>query len=186
MPSLAVSRLESTEKSSAIVIEQLGEVVRLQAGVYDNVSYGQLLSAAEEADSLLLLLHQSAHQEPSEMLLCGFLLAKRVCDEISLLDVFVQPSSRGNGAGKLLIAEMHAWGLEHDVSKVLLEVRASNLPAITLYGSQNYKEVARRQNYYRAIASVEDGEGGIVSCFDTQYSPREDAIIMQKILTLIE
>ena len=41
-----------------------------------------------------------------------------------------------------------------------LEVRASNVPAISLYEKLGFAEVGRRKNYYR--------------------NPREDALIMRK------
>ena len=49
-------------------------------------------------------------------------------------------------------------GDESDVMK--LEVRASNVPAISLYEKLGFYEVGRRKNYYR--------------------NPREDALIMRK------
>ena len=45
-------------------------------------------------------------------------------------------------------------------SRNMLEVRASNYPAIALYGSRGFRGVGRRKNYYE--------------------HPREDAIIMTR------
>lgn len=59
---------------------------------------------------------------------------------------------RGSASGQIVPAV-------RKVQKMLLEVRASNLPAISLYASRGFKEIARIPRYY--------------------HQPEEDAVIME-------
>ncbi len=59
------------------------------------------------------------------------------------------PASRrkgiANGLLSTLITEARTAGAEH----ILLEVRASNLPATHLYTVSGFKQTGRRRDYYR-------------------------------------
>jgi ribosomal-protein-alanine N-acetyltransferase len=80
-------------------------------------------------------------------------------EEAELYQIAVRDQYRGLGiAGALLsdaLSRVRCAGGE----KILLEVRASNLPALGLYKKFGFYQIARRKNYYDA--------------------PREDAVIMQ-------
>ena len=79
----------------------------------------------------------------------GYAGLQAVLDEGYITNVAVRPDCRKQGvAGKLLQVFL------------TLEVRASNYPAIALYGSRGFRGVGRRKNYYE--------------------HPREDAIIMTR------
>ena len=72
----------------------------------------------------------------------------------------VRPDCRKQGvAGKLLQVFLDFAQANH-LAFLTLEVRASNYPAIALYGSRGFRGVGRRKNYYE--------------------HPREDAIIMTR------
>ena len=74
--------------------------------------------------------------------------------------VAVRPDCRKQGvAGKLLQVFLDFAQANH-LAFLTLEVRASNYPAIALYGSRGFRGVGRRKNYYE--------------------HPREDAIIMTR------
>ena len=53
------------------------------------------------------------------------------------------------GIGKLMMEEMLMLARERKCDAIFLEVRESNTPAITLYGSYGFKAVGRRNGYYR-------------------------------------
>ena len=86
-----------------------------------------------------------------------------VLDEGYITNVAVRPDCRKQGvAGKLLQVFLDFAQANH-LAFLTLEVRASNYPAIALYGSRGFRGVGRRKNYYE--------------------HPREDAIIMTKEFT---
>ena len=83
-----------------------------------------------------------------------------VLDEGYITNVAVRPDCRKQGvAGKLLQVFLD-FAQANRLAFLTLEVRASNYPAIALYGSRGFRGVGRRKNYYE--------------------HPREDAIIMTK------
>lgn len=82
----------------------------------------------------------------------GFLAARRLADELEILNLAVIPASRRQGiAGQLLRAAMK-WAAAEGVGKIYLEVRASNAPAKTFYQSYGFRATGTRPNYYREPA----------------------------------
>lgn len=93
----------------------------------------------------------------------GYAGLQVVLDEGYILNVAVRPDCRRQGvAGKLLQVFLDFAKGNH-LAFLTLEVRASNYPAIALYGSWGFRGVGRRKNYYE--------------------HPREDAVIMTLDLT---
>lgn len=86
---------------------------------------------------------------------CGFLLSWVVTDELQILDVAVDPSVRRLGLGLALMNHAFADARLSEIRLVLLEVRASNLPALTLYERLGFERTRVRRSYYP------DGEDGI-------------------------
>ena len=90
----------------------------------------------------------------------GYIGSQTVPPESDVMNVAVSPEYRRQGIAKALIdalvESLKAAGNE----SLTLEVRASNAPAIALYGKLGFETVGRRPNYYR--------------------NPREDAWILRK------
>lgn len=80
--------------------------------------------------------------------ICGFLTASSVLDEVNINNVAVREECRRSGIGERLLC-----ALEEQVSGfaavINLEVRESNLPAIALYKKQGYAQNGLRKNFYR-------------------------------------
>lgn len=68
--------------------------------------------------------------------------------EAELLRIAVDPAHRGQGLGQVLLEacqrDLEAQGL----TRLFLEVRVSNAPAIRLYGACGWKRCGLRSNYY--------------------------------------
>jgi ribosomal-protein-alanine N-acetyltransferase len=81
--------------------------------------------------------------------LLGFLLSRRAADEAEILTVAVAAAARGQGiAGQLLarhLGRLAALGTK----RVFLEVDQDNRPALKLYARAGFREVGRREGYYR-------------------------------------
>ena len=90
----------------------------------------------------------------------GYIGSQTVMDETDMMNVAVHPDFRRLGIAEALVnglvKQLQAMG-----SRCLtLDVRSSNIPAISLYEKLGFSEIGRRKNYYR--------------------NPREDALILRK------
>jgi [ribosomal protein S18]-alanine N-acetyltransferase len=86
----------------------------------------------------------------------GYLCPMLVLDEGHILNVAVGLPYRGKHVGKLLVEQVLTDCRARGASFVSLEVRVSNLAAITLYARLGFIETGRRKNYY------ENGEDAIL------------------------
>ena len=92
----------------------------------------------------------------------GYIGSQTVLDESDMMNVAVSPAHRRKGIAEALVLALADALREKGSVKLTLEVRASNVPAITLYEKLDFKPIGRRKNYYR--------------------NPQEDALILQKAL----
>lgn len=68
--------------------------------------------------------------------------------EGNINNIAVLPEYRRKGYGRLLLEALIAYGKEHNLSFLTLEVRESNEGAISLYRSMGFLPVGRRKKYY--------------------------------------
>lgn len=71
-------------------------------------------------------------------------------DEGQILNLAVDPAHRRRGYAKAILASLEADARAHGALSLFLEVRESNLPAISLYESLGFATVGKRPNFYRA------------------------------------
>ena len=90
----------------------------------------------------------------------GYIGAQIVPDEADMMNLAVDENYRRRGIGKELVAQLIERLQMRSVRSLTLEVRVSNLPAVTLYESMGFVTVGRRPNYYQ--------------------KPKEDAYILRK------
>jgi len=86
----------------------------------------------------------------------GFAFVQRILDEAHLLDIAIAPSHRGKGLGRELLRQLMDEVLVSGVTIWFLEVRVSNVTAISLYQSLGYNELSLRRNYYDGPEGKED------------------------------
>ncbi|MGG5259448.1 ribosomal protein S18-alanine N-acetyltransferase [Phycicoccus avicenniae] len=65
-----------------------------------------------------------------------------------VMTVAVAPAARGLGLGRRLLDELERRAGGRGAEHVMLEVRADNEPATSLYASSGYAVVSRRRGYY--------------------------------------
>lgn len=85
----------------------------------------------------------------------GYLLSWHVVDEVHLLNVAVALDHRRQGLGEALVRSLIDDAVAGAAAKILLEVRASNAPAIALYERLGFERFHVRPRYYA------DGEDGV-------------------------
>lgn len=79
----------------------------------------------------------------------GFIGLMAVAGEGDITNVAVLPSHRKQGIGDRLVREMLALAKEKEISKIMLEVRASNQAAIHLYEKYGFEFLCIRKKYYQ-------------------------------------
>jgi ribosomal-protein-alanine N-acetyltransferase len=77
-------------------------------------------------------------------------------DSGDVLTLAVRPDARRQGVGRALLASLLGEAARRRLAQVLLEVRIDNAPALGLYASAGFTQVARRAGYYV------DGTDGMV------------------------
>lgn len=93
-------------------------------------------------------------------LIAGYVGSQSVLDAADMMNLAVSPDYRQQGIGQALVNELTQHLKQNKVIALLLEVRASNHPAISLYEKLGFVQVGRRPKYY--------------------HNPREDALILRK------
>ena len=90
----------------------------------------------------------------------GYIGSQTSIDETDVMNVAVHPDCRRQGIAEELIKTLVVKLKEKGSHALMLEVRASNAPAIALYEKLGFLQVGCRKNYYR--------------------NPKEDALILRK------
>ena len=90
----------------------------------------------------------------------GYVGSQTVLDGADMMNIAVDPAYRRQGVAAELIERLETALKSKGVICLVLEVRASNAPAIALYDKLGFAIAGRRPNYYR--------------------HPKEDALIMRK------
>lgn len=84
----------------------------------------------------------------SSTALLGFALSRLVADEAEILTLAVDAATRGQGAGRALLAAHLDRLARAGARAVFLEVDEGNEPALALYQRAGFAEVGRRPGYY--------------------------------------
>lgn len=94
----------------------------------------------------------------------GYSITRVVADESELLNLAVEPDSRGRGIGGRLLDHCMQRCAAAGAVAMWLEVRASNQSARALYATRGFSEMGVRKRYYEA--------------------PREDAVLLRALLKI--
>jgi [ribosomal protein S18]-alanine N-acetyltransferase len=79
----------------------------------------------------------------------GFILGREVLDEGEILNLAVVRANRRHREGTALSRKMMSSFAARGVQRVFLEVRESNVGAIAFYRRLGFRQVGRREGYYR-------------------------------------
>ena len=91
----------------------------------------------------------SAGQAPEGSLeLVGYVCFWVVFEELRMMNLAVAPHLRHRGIGRWLLQKAVKMGLELGALRALLEVRASNTPALALYEQARFSRSGVRTKYY--------------------------------------
>ncbi len=87
----------------------------------------------------------------------GYIGMWTVLDEAQITNLAVSKASRGKGIGKMLLSRLCQNAKELGTVILTLEVRPSNISAITVYKGAGFNEISRRKSYYK-----NNGEDAII------------------------
>lgn len=90
----------------------------------------------------------------------GYVGSQTVLDETDMMNVAVSAQARRRGIAQALVEALVIQLKQRGSRCLVLEVRASNSPAIALYEKLGFRQVGRRPNYYS--------------------HPKEDGLILRK------
>ncbi len=91
-------------------------------------------------------------------------LMSLAAQECHILNVCVDPDYQGQGIGRRLLEQLLNIARARKADTAFLEVRPTNIQALSLYFSEGFNEIGTRRNYYPALHG------------------REDAVILAKVL----
>lgn len=90
----------------------------------------------------------------------GYVGSQTVLGETDMMNIATHPDYRKRGIATALITGLMEALEASGSHSLMLEVRASNEPAVSVYRKLGFEKVGRRKNYYR--------------------NPKEDALIMRR------
>lgn len=86
----------------------------------------------------------------------GYAVMMLVLDEVHLLNITVLPELQRRGLGSALLGHLFDLARMRSATRMLLEVRPSNVSGQALYKRHGFAEIGRRRDYYPAHAGRED------------------------------
>jgi ribosomal-protein-alanine N-acetyltransferase len=86
----------------------------------------------------------------------GYAIVSAAAGEAELFNIGIKAAHQRKGLGRSLLQEIFHQIKDAQVSRVFLEVRASNHAAIALYRKVGFNEIGLRRNYYRNMDGSED------------------------------
>ena len=86
----------------------------------------------------------------------GYAILMPAVDTADILTIAVAPGYQRQGMGGQLLTSMLEWARTHNMRRIFLEVRESNLPAIALYHANDFRKIGVRRGYYRTSLGRED------------------------------
>lgn len=131
--------------------KDIPEVANIEARVFSMPWSEQGFADALKQDTIFV----TAKQEEQVVGYCGMYCS---FEEGEITNVAVLPEAQNHGIGKKIISGLLRIAQEKNISRIVLEVRVSNLPAIRLYEGFGFQKAGIRKGFYER--------------------PREDAAIM--------
>ncbi len=131
--------------------KDIPEVANIEARVFSMPWSEQGFADALKQDTIFV----TAKRKERVLGYCGMYC---YFDEGEITNVAVLPEAQNQGIGKKIISGLLRAALEKNISRIVLEVRVSNTPAIRLYEGFGFQKAGIRKGFYE--------------------KPREDAAIM--------
>lgn len=142
--------------------DMLSDILSLEEACFSSPWTRKMLEAeltANQFAHFLVALRKEQGETAGQSSVIGYHCFWIVFEELRLMNLAVQASMRRRGVGRALVTEAIRQGLTHTATRAVLEVRASNEQAQSLYCRLGFVESGRRPRYYS--------------------NPDEDAVLME-------
>ena len=146
-------QIEPMTAHDLLEVVEIEEACRLSLWGWDSY-YAELL----RPEAIMLVARRDHPDGLTARALYGFLSARVSANELHINNIGVHESARRRGIGNALMGVAVAAGWRQGARSAILEVRAGNLAAQTLYRSSGFVVTGRRRQYY--------------------HEPTEDALVM--------
>lgn len=129
--------------------QDVSDVLRIEESCYEFPWSEQIFNECIRSDYSCYAI--SLYQKFS-----GYLIVSTVLDEAHLLNVCLSKDWQGQGLGEVVLFWLFDELKKHNIERVFLEVRPSNLVALALYNKIGFETISVRQDYYPAQDGRED------------------------------
>ncbi len=132
-------------------LEMLSDILALEEACFSSPWTRKMLEAeltGNQFAHFLVALHGGETERVGQTRIIGYHCFWIVFEELRLMNVAVHASMRRRGVGRALVSEAICQGLTQAATRAVLEVRASNEQAQSLYRSLGFVELSRRLRYY--------------------------------------
>lgn len=130
--------------------ENVSEIERLYKDDFSDGWNKNMLNSAFETGRFMAL---GAYLDGN---LIGIITSSIGMDDADIESVYVRVEHRRKGIAYELLNKIERELVSHEIKKVLLEVRESNISARALYSKKGYADIFVRKKYYH------DGENAVV------------------------
>ena len=131
--------------AQATAAAELDQVAYPPSGLWSVAQFTEELQCARTTALAAWL----PRDDDSREQLVGMAFTSTVLDETSLTTLAVHPTARRQGLAEALLRECVECAQTAGSTRFILEVRASNAPAIALYEKCGFVCIGRRKKYYR-------------------------------------
>lgn len=130
-----------------MTIEDAVSAARIEKGIFSQPwSEHAFVESLQNENTLFLVAEERL---PSgQMQIAGYVGMYLAFDEGEITNVAVDEAFRNKGIGQALVEELIAQASQKNICRIILEVRVSNAPAISLYKKMNFKKIGTRKNFY--------------------------------------
>lgn len=139
-------------------INEIDEVIELEKSHGIHILNKNILEKDLQESTNYYLVAKSNNQ------MLGYIGISYILDTADIISIVVAKDSTRKGIASLLLNQIYKFCKENNISRILLEVRESNISAQNLYLKHGFEKISERKNYY-------DG--------------KENAYIMEKKLPII-
>ncbi|CAN6959742.1 ribosomal protein S18-alanine N-acetyltransferase [Psychrobacter okhotskensis] len=154
MLTLDLLNKQSSEAQSIIqAVANIETIIQSQ----DAWGYQTIIELLAQDSIDLLVVYQSDK-------VVGYCLYQVIFEQAEILRIGTHPDYQRQGIASQLFAKLNTELMNNKVEHLLLEVRADNVAAITLYEQQGLAVIHRRKGYYQI-----------------PHHPAIDALIMQRV-----
>ena len=142
-------------KIKKMTMDHVPQVAELEQLCFGSAAWSERSIASELTNELAFWL--VAEEEDRVV---GYVGSQTVFPETDMMNIAVIPERRREGIAEVLVDSLVTELKRIGSDSLTLEVRVSNIPAISLYQKLGFHEAGLRKNYYR--------------------NPKEDALILRK------